>query len=174
MKNYLLLFFLFIGFIDSGCQSNQAPERLCVNQEFNQLVHDYLDYTVPIISVAKLNENLDDYVILDARELEEYELSHIPGAKLIGFKSPNFISLKSLPKSKAIVVYCSIGYRSEKVAMSLIEKGYTNVVNLYGSIFEWVNQGLPLENENGKTHLVHGFNKKWSKWVLNTDYSVEY
>lgn len=174
MKSFLLLIILCIGFLDLGCQSVQAPEKMCVDSEFNLLVHDYLDYTVPIISVAKLNEKFGDYVILDARESEEFELSRIPGARHIGFNSPNFISLKSVPKNKAIVVYCSIGYRSEKVGVSLMEKGYTNVFNLYGSIFEWVNQGLPLENENGKTHTVHGFNKKWSKWILNTEYQVEY
>ncbi|NNK89708.1 MAG: rhodanese-like domain-containing protein [Saprospiraceae bacterium] len=174
MKNFLLLLFLFAGILDSGCQKVQAPEKMCVDSDFNMLVHDYLDYTVPTISVAKLNERFGDYILLDAREAGEYEVSRIPGARLIGFNSPNFIALKSVPKNKAIVVYCSIGYRSEKVALSLLEKGYTNVFNLYGSIFEWVNQGLTLENDAGKTNDVHGFNKKWSKWILNKDYKVAY
>ena len=57
----------------------------------------------------------------------------------------------------------------------LMERGFTNVRNLYGSIFEWANKGLPMENAKGETvPAVHGYNKRWSKWVNNTDIDVTY
>ena len=49
-------------------------------------------------------------------------------------------------KSDTIVLYCSIGYRSEKIGEKLVEMGYGHVFNLYGGIFEWVNRDLPVYN----------------------------
>lgn len=40
-----------------------------------------------------------------------------------------------------VVLYCFIGYCSEKVVEQFWEWGFIKVYNLYGSIFEWVNQG---------------------------------
>ena len=63
-------------------------------------------------------------------------------------------------------MYCSIGYRSEKVGEELKKMGFKNVYNLYGSIFEWVNQGNEVVDENEKvTEKVHTYNKRWSKWI---------
>lgn len=70
-----------------------------------------------------------------------------------------------MPKDKKIVVYCSIGYRSEKIAERIQAMGY-EVSNLYGSIFEWVNQGNQIVDNTGKeTKELHTYNRKWSKWV---------
>jgi rhodanese-related sulfurtransferase len=43
-------------------------------------------------------------------------------------------------------VYCSIGKRSDEITKMLGEAGFTNARNLYGGIFEWVNQGHPVFN----------------------------
>jgi len=74
--------------------------------------------------------------------------------------------LNEVPKDTPIVVYCSIGYRSEKIGEKIQKLGFTKVYNLYGSIFEWVNQDNPVVDSNNKpTDKVHTYNKKWSKWV---------
>jgi hypothetical protein len=63
-------------------------------------------------------------------------------------------------------LYCSIGYRSEKIGEKLKDAGYTNVQNLFGSIFEWVNQELPVENSKDEiVKKVHTYNRLWGKWV---------
>ena len=73
---------------------------------------------------------------------------------------------EGVPKDSTVVLYCSIGYRSEKVAEELRERGFTKVYNLYGSIFEWVNQGLPVVDTTGEqTRKVHTYNAKWGRWV---------
>jgi len=106
--------------------------------------------------------------LLDARELEEYVVSRIPGAIHFGYDNPKWSLLESVAKDKEIIVYCSIGYRSEKIGEKLIKRGYTNVRNLYGSIFEWANRGYTLEGPRQRTtNKVHTYNKKWSTWVLN-------
>jgi len=64
------------------------------------------------------------------------------------------------------VVYCSVGVRSEIIAHRIIEKGYTNVYNLYGGIFEWKNNGFQVMDTLGNTtEKVHTYNKEWSKWL---------
>jgi 3-mercaptopyruvate sulfurtransferase SseA len=74
--------------------------------------------------------------------------------------------MSSIPKDTEIIVYCSVGFRSGSVAKKLIKNGYTNVLNLYGGLFEWSNQELPLVDNDGKPTLkIHTYNKKWGKWV---------
>ena len=105
-------------------------------------------------------------VILDARERSEYDVSHLPNAIFIGYNNFGKKMLDSLAKDKPIVVYCSIGYRSEKIGEKLQKLGFTKVYNLYGSIFEWVNQGNVVVDKNGQpTKKVHTYNKNWSRWV---------
>jgi predicted sulfurtransferase len=70
-----------------------------------------------------------------------------------------------MPKDTPIIVYCSVGYRSEKVAEQIIAAGYTQVSNLYGGIFEWVNEEQPVYDTKGKTQKVHAYNKVWGVWL---------
>lgn len=76
-------------------------------------------------------------------------------------------SLEAIPKDAPIVVYCSVGYRSERIGEKLLEAGYTNVHNLYGGIFNWFYEGGELVNmNNDSTERIHTYNKKWSQWCL--------
>jgi len=135
-----------------------------VNQEFGEMLQLLLSNSVQQITVDEL-EQMDGVCLLDARELEEYEISHIESAAYIGYNNLNKKVLEGIPKEQTIVLYCSVGYRSEKIGEKLQKMGYTNVYNLYGSIFEWVNQGKPVVNETGPTMRVHTYNKRWSKWL---------
>ncbi len=142
-----------------------------VNPEFDKKVDRMISYHVPTISVEKAcNDSLRSYIYLDAREKEEYDVSHIPKARYIGYDNFDISSIMDLPRDKPIIVYCSIGYRSDKIGKKLEKAGFTNVYNLYGSIFEWANRGfLIVDNKNKPTKRLHTFNKKWSKWVDNPD-----
>lgn len=107
-------------------------------------------------------------IILDAREKKEFEVSHIPSAKFIGFDyfTSEEKELQKINKDAAILVYCSIGIRSEKIAEKLKKEGFTNIKNLYGGIFEWKNKGYPVFDSTGrKTENVHVFSKQWRKWL---------
>lgn len=141
----------------------------CVDPAFDAKVRSYLKQTVPIIDVSTLAGMMEDVVILDARELEEYEISHIPGAIHIGFQDINTSILKGVPRDASIVVYCSMGYRSEIIGETLKSMGYPDVKNLFGSIFEWVNRKHPLKNSaDHQTNVLHAYSKNWSKWITNT------
>lgn len=149
----------------------QTTDVRCINPEFDVLVDKTISHSIPVISVADAYEKKDKVVFLDARELEEYNTSHINRAIHIGYRKFNIESIKTkVSKEETIIIYCSIGYRSEKIGEILKENGFQNVYNLYGSIFEWVNQHHPVVDQNGdQTSNVHTYNKKWSKWVANKE-----
>jgi rhodanese-related sulfurtransferase len=125
-----------------------------------------LSHSVPEITVQEAVNKQSESLLLDAREPREYEISHISGATSVGYDHFD-LSKVSLPenKSKPIIVYCSVGYRSEKVAEKLIKAGYQNVSNMYGGIFEWVNNGYPIVNSAGPTQRVHAFDRTWGVWL---------
>ena len=149
---------------------SQEPSNrpTCQNEAFDQEVNSYLNYSAPVIGVEQLADYPDDFLILDARVKEEYQVSHIPGARFLSYNNPDWTVLDNVSEKMPIVVYCSIGYRSEKMANKLKKRGFLEVYNLYGSIFEWANRGYPLETPQGDTtNRIHTYNKKWSQWVLN-------
>jgi rhodanese-related sulfurtransferase len=162
--------FILIGtflFKFLGCGAQVPANRAhCTNPAFDKHVTCYLSFTVPTIDPNGLKKLPPQTVILDAREKNEYEVSHIPKATHCGYNQFDIQKWQHLVKNQPIVVYCSIGYRSEKIAEKLKKAGFTQVYNLYGSIFEWVNQGNSVVDAQGKpTKKVHTFNKSWSQWV---------
>ena len=65
-----------------------------------------------------------------------------------------------------MVVYCTVGYRSERIGEKLQKMGFQDVHNLYGGITEWVNQGHKVvDPEGNETPKVHTYSKDWGKWL---------
>lgn len=124
---------------------------------------------VPLITVPQLANELkkpNKLVLLDAREKKEFEVSHLKNARWVGYDTFTMDAVKPLSKDTPIVIYCSIGVRSEKIGEKLKMAGYQNVRNLYGSIFEWVNQGNTVYDLTEKpTRKVHAYDKKWGIWL---------
>jgi len=121
--------------------------------------------TVPVVYCDELKKQ-PQAVLLDTRARREYEVSHLPGARWVGYDDFDLERVRDLPKATPIVVYCSVGYRSERVGEKLLAAGYTNVRNLYGSLFEWVNQGNPVVDMQGKpTRKVHAYSRTWGIWL---------
>lgn len=166
VSRVLLIFSMIFNFT---CHAQRPGTELLVKDAaFNKKLNSLLSFKTPVIGVEELSRNISSYILLDARERTEFDISHLKSAKNIGYDNPDFSVLKNIPKDAKIVVYCSVGYRSEKMGQKLISMGYTNVKNLYGSIFEWTNQGNPIYNKSGiKTNRIHTYNRDWSKWVSN-------
>lgn len=101
-------------------------------------------------------------ILLDARSEAEYELSHLLQAERIEPYHPNLEAIAAY-KHTPIVVYCSVGYRSARVAELLEQTGFSRVYNLEGSIFQWVNQGYPIYQNESATMLVHPYNSRWGR-----------
>jgi rhodanese-related sulfurtransferase len=171
LGGYLMMLFLSCNI----WAQKPAGTPSVASEAFDKKLEKLLRFSVPVISVQQLQQNPGDYIVFDAREKEEYEVSHIEGAQWIGYDSPDFTVLDAIPSSKKVVVYCSVGYRSEKIAEKLKEKGLSDVYNLYGSIFEWVNKGYPVVNAEGETvSRIHTYNEKWSQWVDNPTFKKVY
>lgn len=138
-------------------------------KKLDKLLQKWNTRNVPYMSVETLALPNNNAILLDAREEKEYKISHLKDAIQVGYDTFKLKeTLAKLPKDKAakIVVYCSIGIRSETVAHKLIEEGYTNVYNLYGGIFEWKNNNFKvLDTLGNETEKVHTFSKSWSKWL---------
>ncbi|MCZ4409959.1 rhodanese-like domain-containing protein [Cryomorphaceae bacterium 1068] len=139
---------------------------------FETMVNTMLTNVVDTISSQELSEMLknEDVLLLDSRELSEYEVSHLEGAKFIGYDNPEYEVLEGIDKSTPIVVYCSIGKRSENIGIELEKLGFTNVFNLFGGIFDWTNRGFPvLDSEGNEVKKVHPYSTTWGVWVNNYD-----
>ncbi len=157
---------IFYTFFICLCFSG-ATNTFAQNSAFDQMLNDLYHWTIPLITPAELEANgIGNFILLDAREKEEYEVSHIKGAKYIGYNQFNSEAVKNIKKDKPVIVYCSVGYRSERIGEKLKDMGFETVYNLYGGIFEWKNLGYEVVNSDGnKTEEVHAYNKKWGKWL---------
>jgi len=161
MKKYLLLTFCSLITVSAFGQ-----------QTFETVVDGLISKKVNTISVNELKNLLEseqEAMILDAREIAEFNVSHIKNASYCGYKKFDKKAFKHLDKSKTVVIYCSVGYRSGQIGEKLEKMGFTDVRNLYGGIFDWVNTGFPVYNASGSTNQVHGFDKEWGKWLTKGD-----
>lgn len=160
MKKSSILFLFIVVFFTSCAQEN----------EYHNMLKLMYKNTVPTVKPEQVFFEMkrdSNLIILDTREKEEFTVSHIHSAKYVGYNHFEIDSLKSIPKNTQIIVYCSVGYRSERIGEKLIKKGYTNVNNLYGGIFEWVNNNYPVVDMNDqKTNKVHAYSKLWGKWLI--------
>jgi rhodanese-related sulfurtransferase len=160
MKAILLLIFSV-----SVISHNAIAQKKVNKGSFNTLLKVMLKHNVKEITVPEAVTK-SNVIFIDARELEEYSVSHIKKALYAGHKDFNLSRLVSIPKESEVIVYCSIGKRSEEITKKLLESGYSNVSNLYGGIFEWVNQGNSVVDMNNKTTAkVHAYGKLWGQWL---------
>ncbi|MFD2563061.1 rhodanese-like domain-containing protein [Aquimarina rubra] len=144
------------------------PFLVMSQDSLDELLDQYNNESIPYISVKELSKIQSEVILLDAREIQEYQTSHLKGAIHVGYDHFNIdtLSNKNIPKESKIVVYCSLGIRSEDVSEKLKKVGYQNVLNLYGGIFEWKNNNHQVVDSNEKeTDTVHAFSKQWGKWL---------
>jgi len=131
---------------------------------YNTLLKGFYDKDFPVVYIDQ-DELLQKAVLLDTRELEEYHVSHLKGARWVGYDDFSLERVKDIPKDQAVVVYCSIGARSQDIGKKLKAEGFKEVYNLYGGIFHWVNERHPVYRGNEETNEVHAYNKIWGMWL---------
>lgn len=141
----------------------------CAQKSFDEKMQSMYSGTVPLIyagQVDSLTEKHSNIYLLDVRTQREYEVSHINGSTFIDYDDFTKKDVKSIPKDAQIVVYCAVGYRSERIGEKLQKLGFENVYNLYGGIFDWKYNDKTILNKNGQpTDSVHTYNKNWSQWL---------
>ena len=113
------------------------------------------------------------YLIFDVRKREEFSVSHLEGAIHVDpeISKEEFKALYADKlKGKTAIFYCSVGWRSSKLAdrvkQVLNEAGVIASYNLTGGIFKWHNEKLPLSGLNNEpTEAIHPYNNKWSRYI---------
>ncbi len=163
-KIKIIKFSVLLVFLCS-LQALNAQQKVADNA-YQLMLETLLSHDVPEKTVVDLKQSEDSIYLLDAREKREYEVSHLKNAIWTGYDSFKMSRIKAVPKDAQIVVYCSVGYRSEVITRKLLKKGYTNVSNLYGGIFEWVNAGgQVVSQQDTATKEVHAYDKTWGVWL---------
>ena len=118
------------------------------------------------ISTAELERRLrlpkqERPILLDARSVEEFAVSHLKDARPAFSEAKALESLSGAGKSRPMVVYCSVGYRSAELARKLAARGYANVANLEGSLFAWANESRPVYAGALLADRVHPYDAAW-------------
>ncbi|TNF41202.1 MAG: rhodanese-like domain-containing protein [Cytophagales bacterium] len=131
---------------------------------YKTLLSGIYDKDFPLIYPEEI-QDLGRYQVLDTREWEEYQVSHLPGAIWVGYETFSLEKLKDVDKNKPVIVYCSVGARSQEIGKKLQDQGFKDIHNLYGGIFHWVNEENPIVSEGKPTDRVHTYSKTWSIWL---------
>ncbi|WP_054711881.1 rhodanese-like domain-containing protein [Bacillus sp. JCM 19041] len=85
---------------------------------------------------AILKNDADEPIIIDVREVSEYEEGHLPGVPLIPMNViPSMV--EKMDKSKSYILVCRSGRRSQNTALYLHEQGFENVRNYEGGMLDW-------------------------------------
>ena len=135
---------------------------------YKQLLRTIYHHTVPTVPSTILAEELRQAkapLLLDVRTPAEFRVSHLAGARFVDFDSVPTAQFTDLDREQPVVVYCSVGLRSERLGEHLQVLGFRHVRNLYGGLFQWVNEGHPVVNAAGITTDVHPYSTFWGTWL---------
>jgi molybdopterin/thiamine biosynthesis adenylyltransferase/rhodanese-related sulfurtransferase len=97
------------------------------------------------IQPSQLAERLHDgekLEIIDVREPYEWQIGHIPGARLVPLDRIA-AEIPRLDKRKETILYCKVGERSMYAARQLADAGVSEVRNLAGGILRWIDEVDP-------------------------------
>lgn len=161
-KRNMNKFLCCLGFVLFALATVQGQKSI------DQVLKRWNKESVPYVHVEELSK-IGNSLFLDTREEEEYNVSHLKNALWVGYKSfsTDSVRVKVPDNNTPIIVYCSIGVRSENIGEKLVAMGYTDVKNLYGGIFEWKNNDRAVFDREGKeTQKVHAFNRHWGKLLI--------
>jgi sulfur-carrier protein adenylyltransferase/sulfurtransferase len=132
------------------CGDNPTVTELIDYETFCGAVSDEAaeaaaDSTISVVTLEHwLKEREDgerDFVLVDVREPNEYEINKIPGSVLI--PKGDFLNgsaLGQLPGDKQVVLHCKTGVRSAEALAVLKGAGYGNAVHVGGGVAAWVSQ----------------------------------
>nr|WP_196791766.1 adenylyltransferase/sulfurtransferase MoeZ [Motilibacter deserti] len=119
-------------------------EAFCgaVSEEASEAVKGSTISVTQLEQWIKERENGErDFVIVDVREPNEYEINKIPTAVLIPKgEFLNGSALEKLPQDKQVVLHCKTGVRSAETLAILKGAGFADAVHVGGGVAAWVNQ----------------------------------
>ena len=134
-------FLLLAVLLLAGCGQQTAGQTAQTTESTQAQEAAYMNITQE--EAKKLMDTEENYIILDVRELDEYEEKHIPGALLLPVGQIEELAGEKLPnRDQLILVYCRSGNRSKTASEALEKLGYTRIRE-FGGIKDW-----PYETES--------------------------
>ncbi len=102
------------------------------------------DLQIDPVNVGQWRKEGREFLLLDCREQEEYEIVHLEGSRLIPMSeiASRLDELASF-RDQSIVVFCHHGVRSLNVARWLSAQGFSAVHSMRGGIDRWAREIEP-------------------------------
>jgi rhodanese-related sulfurtransferase len=102
---------------------------------------------INVAEVATLLKDDPNFLLLDCRNQDEYDLVHLDGCTLIPMgELQERLQEIAAHRSKRVIVYCHLGGRSLQVANWLRHQGYPLAQSMAGGVDAWaehVDSNLP-------------------------------
>ena len=124
----------------------------------------YTDYRKDFAGVQEIDASAaiklvgdPEVVFVDVRAPEEQAVSMIPGA----VTSDVFLAAPDRYERQRIIGYCTISYRSGKLAAKMNLRGIT-IVNLKGGLLAWVHAGGLLVRGYKSVRQLHVYGREWN------------
>jgi rhodanese-related sulfurtransferase len=131
---YILLFFLIADISKLNAQIPDSTKFLSLEpKEFH---NQYL--------------KTDSGLLIDVREPFEFKGNRIKNAINIPSSGNLERAADTLNKNLTLFLYCSSGYRSARVAVTIYDKGFRRLVSLKGGIVAWKKEGMPVVKSSGR------------------------
>lgn len=124
------------------CGLKQTFDELPRYQHQCMTQNNSLKETTTEINPVELKQLLiaqKDILLIDVRELYEYEICHLENALLVPLNQLPAM-MQKLDKNQHIIVYCKSGGRSRKAVNFLREAGFKRATNLSGGIIAWAKE----------------------------------
>jgi len=121
-----------------------AASPVMANDEAIKAMEEYLDFVdyggATIFPEQIPKADWPKFHVIDARDKEQYSQEHIPGAVNIEWRQV-LAKRNTIPKDKAVLIYCNTGSLSAQAGFALRLAGYDNVRILQGGFAEWKAKG---------------------------------
>ena len=102
---------------------------------------------IPIDTEESLKRIQEGAIVIDVRYPNEYNKIRIENSYNIPFKEITVEKINSInPDNKDIIIHCTAGITSKKVADNLVAPGYKGTIyEMYKGLIDWVNLGFKTE-----------------------------
>ena len=166
-KKFRLKILLLIAFVlSTGLMpwlSAFAADAMSDSAKHQRVMAMYADYRKDFAGVEEIDASAaielvgnPEAVFVDVRSPEEQAVSMIPGA----ITSEVFLADPDRFRGQRIIAYCTISFRSGKLAAKMGRRGIT-IVNLKGGLLAWAHAGGALVRGYKQVKQLHVYGRKW-------------
>jgi sodium/bile acid cotransporter 7 len=140
----------------AGDALSEAGKRAKIETLYRNYRKDFANVQdiAPAAAMELLKSNAA--VFVDVRAKKEQAVSMLPGA----ITEQAFLNHIDRYRDKTVISYCTISYRSGKLAAKLKARGVV-MLNLRGGLLAWVHDGGKVYDRTGETRRIHVYGRKW-------------